>query len=372
MFGLLSWGQARAHDPKAPLVPELQVVLSHLLDQAAVDATGTRVVSVPDDSTELDRQISDALDGHLRRALTADVFDIGRGRAAARDARTAALLVLAELVDAEGRRGEGRTREELIRGFGEHGKDILETLASPRIRLVVQDRRQRDDAMVYVLAHDRLAEVVTRMLNAEGSRLADLNPALVALRRFVAQRTDLYLRLKDRTALALTRAQQSLIGTHQALLFDDDRRQWWEACREHRRRQQRRQVAWSVAASAVLAVAGLVGWSALEDARNTEVCGAAAFGSAVWCLPADAELGFVEVPAGPFWMGSDAVDSEANADEFPQHEVELDRYYIGKYEVTDGQFAVFVDETAHEGWPGPTWVASGINSSHRERPREQG
>ena len=48
------------------------------------------------------------------------------------------------------------------------------------------------------------------------------------------------------------------------------------------------------------------------------------------------------VPAGEFLMGSDkAKDKDAQDDEQPQHTVVLSEYYIGKYEVTNAQYAAY-------------------------------
>ena len=67
-----------------------------------------------------------------------------------------------------------------------------------------------------------------------------------------------------------------------------------------------------------------------------------------WFLPSEPLLGFVEIPAGPFRMGSDpALDPLAYADEGPQHEITLPRYYIARYPVTVAQFRAFVDDTGH-------------------------
>jgi formylglycine-generating enzyme required for sulfatase activity/serine/threonine protein kinase len=52
----------------------------------------------------------------------------------------------------------------------------------------------------------------------------------------------------------------------------------------------------------------------------------------------------VFVPAGEFTMGSD----DGQADEQPVHEVYLDGYWIDKFEVTNAQFAHFVEETGHK------------------------
>lgn len=60
-------------------------------------------------------------------------------------------------------------------------------------------------------------------------------------------------------------------------------------------------------------------------------------------------LEMVRVPAGEFLMGSDkAKDPQAYDDELPQHRVNLAEYWIGKYEVTNGQFGAFVTATGYK------------------------
>ena len=64
-----------------------------------------------------------------------------------------------------------------------------------------------------------------------------------------------------------------------------------------------------------------------------------------------AELVFV--PAGAFKMGDNFGDGEGR--ERPVHTVELDSYYIGKYEVTNAQWKRFRDDTGYDDpkfWPG--------------------
>lgn len=51
----------------------------------------------------------------------------------------------------------------------------------------------------------------------------------------------------------------------------------------------------------------------------------------------------VKIPAGPFKMGSDTGDP----DEGPVHEVDLPDYEIDKFEVTNVDFATFIDETGY-------------------------
>ncbi|MFH0801594.1 MAG: formylglycine-generating enzyme family protein [bacterium] len=69
------------------------------------------------------------------------------------------------------------------------------------------------------------------------------------------------------------------------------------------------------------------------------------------------------IPAGEFTMGSP--DGTGENDEHPQHKVYLDAYYIGKYEVTNEQFARFVNETGYQ--PEGAWKLS-YNSSTTDHP----
>ena len=73
------------------------------------------------------------------------------------------------------------------------------------------------------------------------------------------------------------------------------------------------------------------------------------FRADAYYLPDEPLLGFIEIPAGPFVMGSDpAKDEESERREQPQHEVILPRYYIARYPVTVAQFAAFVTEANYE------------------------
>jgi serine/threonine-protein kinase len=53
----------------------------------------------------------------------------------------------------------------------------------------------------------------------------------------------------------------------------------------------------------------------------------------------------VRVPAGEFLMGSVDMDADAEPAEKPQHRVNLDEYLIGKYDVTNAEYAVFMRAT---------------------------
>ncbi|MCL4506620.1 MAG: SUMF1/EgtB/PvdO family nonheme iron enzyme [Chloroflexi bacterium] len=53
----------------------------------------------------------------------------------------------------------------------------------------------------------------------------------------------------------------------------------------------------------------------------------------------------VSVPAGQFTMGSEKIETAASEAEKPQHKVQLDEYLIGRYDVTNAQYAVFAQAT---------------------------
>jgi len=75
--------------------------------------------------------------------------------------------------------------------------------------------------------------------------------------------------------------------------------------------------------------------------------------SDAWFLPDEELLGFVEVPAGPFLMGSDpaidrlSFDNEQWPGARPQATLDLPAFYMGRYEVTVAQFGAFVEETGY-------------------------
>ena len=75
------------------------------------------------------------------------------------------------------------------------------------------------------------------------------------------------------------------------------------------------------------------------------------FSSAHWYLPDDGLLGFVEIPAGTFIMGSNpaldrmAYQNEQWSDLRRQGEVELARYFIARQETTVAQFARYLADS---------------------------
>ena len=70
------------------------------------------------------------------------------------------------------------------------------------------------------------------------------------------------------------------------------------------------------------------------------------------------------VPAGPFPMGVPKGDRDGGRDEYPRHEVVLDKYYIDIYEVTHGRYAEFVKATGHRAPENPKYPKRTLWSDH--------
>ncbi len=116
------------------------------------------------------------------------------------------------------------------------------------------------------------------------------------------------------------------------------------------------------------------------------------FRADAWFLPDDDLLGFVEIPAGPFVMGSDAAidrlafDNERWTADRAQGRVDLPAFFIGRYEVTVAQFRAFVEATGHRvdaqalqappdhpvasvSWPGALAYCRWLEATLREWPQ---
>ena len=58
---------------------------------------------------------------------------------------------------------------------------------------------------------------------------------------------------------------------------------------------------------------------------------------------------WVEIPAGEFWMGSDAtVDPDAEDDEQPRHRVHVSTFWMSRYPVTNAQYQAFVEDGGYK------------------------
>ena len=65
-------------------------------------------------------------------------------------------------------------------------------------------------------------------------------------------------------------------------------------------------------------------------------------------LPDEPIVGFVEIPAGPFIMGSQLADEAAWDNEKPAHKIFLPAYYIARYPVTVAQFRAFIEDSGYQ------------------------
>ena len=101
----------------------------------------------------------------------------------------------------------------------------------------------------------------------------------------------------------------------------------------------------------------------LQAAKNVHLAAA----TEVVQLAPGVSMQFVRVPAGEFLFGSNPrKDEQARGDEQPQHAVYLPEYLIGKYPVTNGQYAAFVRAA---GYGKPThWENGDILKDKREHP----
>ena len=255
-----AFGRARLDHPKAPLVPELQVVLAHLLDQSGTPAPAGPGPQPPIDvevPENLGRLIEEALEDHLLRAL--DTIFPPQLNASAR-LRSRVLLILRQLAGED----DGRaflTKTWVLETLGPSNGEILDKLSGPAVRLVVQEQRQGEWG--YSLSHDRMAEAVRRVVEKEETHARLIvDTELLALRRFVALNSELFLRERSSQAILMSRRQYQRISENQdMLIWQDDQRSWWAACRQRRRADRRRNIALTMISAVALVLISFSTWS---------------------------------------------------------------------------------------------------------------
>ncbi len=242
----------------APLVPELQVVLARLLDEAATAADGTRPLHVPPDVQPL---IDGALRDHLLRGLRQAYPDQPDGTA--KQGRTWALMALRQLADPEGRRAPRLPAADLEKRLAPNGPDVLRRLAAPEVRLIVG----HSDAagLHYELSHDRLAHVLAALRDEEAVGLkGEFDGRLLKLDALVAGRSVQH-KAGDSGAVELDRAQLRAVRAHrELLLWNDVRSTWFAGCEAAAAVRARRRWRSGIIAAVVLGVLGAYGVRAIR------------------------------------------------------------------------------------------------------------
>jgi formylglycine-generating enzyme required for sulfatase activity len=113
------------------------------------------------------------------------------------------------------------------------------------------------------------------------------------------------------------------------------------------------QSVWRRAVVTALSASGLMlGFAHAQTPVNTVTSAepGPVFRAQAWHLPDEPLLGFVEIPAGPFPMGSNplidpmAFENERWSETRRQGTVDLPEFYIARYETTVDQFVVFMEE----------------------------
>jgi hypothetical protein len=249
-----AFANARLARPRAPLVPELQVVLNHLLEQARPAPDSTQLVTVPQDVGDA---IDRALENHLNNALS-EAFPATRDESC-RKGRTRALLALRQLADAEGRRATSLTEKEILAALGPDGSNVLEKLSAPNIRLIVPETEA--NGLRYSLPHDRIAVMITEALSKFALRTQyNIDENIVNLRNFVIMRSEFYEQSGDDHALRISRLQAKQLREFESVLITSEAgRRWWYASKKRAQVLRQRTV---YTTSIVLLLSGLAWWIA--------------------------------------------------------------------------------------------------------------
>lgn len=89
------------------------------------------------------------------------------------------------------------------------------------------------------------------------------------------------------------------------------------------------------------------------------------------------DVSFIQIPAGPFLMGSDSnKNGDAYDDELPQHRVDLPSFLISRYPITNTQYYKFVEEAGYleprywmEATRAGVWNAGKVKSQADDQPQ---
>jgi formylglycine-generating enzyme required for sulfatase activity len=204
------------------LVPELQALLSLMLDRRR----GGEPLELP--HADVAESIRSAV---LERLLTCvrDAFVHETDDARRRTLQTYALMALRRLTTPNGLAGPALKADALAQGFD---RSVLDVLAGERFRLIVAQGTSNANPP-YVLCHDAVAEVLTRLTDAELVEAPEMDTPLLRLDIRVTNRLAQWLESgrSDEGAVTLEDVTFADIERHsEALLWEADRRAWFDAC----------------------------------------------------------------------------------------------------------------------------------------------
>lgn len=256
-----AFGHARAAQPEAPLVPELQVVLARLLETAE-RKDGALVMEAPSD---LDTLIHSALRDHVVKSIR-EIFPAAQtGNAPTK--RASALIALRRLSDTEALSSRGLPAQDLFAMMPDEDPDIFARLASEQARLITA--RQVDGELFYELSHDSVGKIVLDLTYRDiATPLRDFDSDLIELSGYVGRRALMYQETQDPSTTHVDRRRYGRIAENEAaLIWSAPRRAWWLAAQETRRRELNRILMIGGAAAAIVLAFGgaaFLGSSRLE------------------------------------------------------------------------------------------------------------
>ena len=209
-----AFARTRAARPSAPLVPELQVVLRHLLEAAGEDLR----LRVPDPADGL---IADAISDHVRAQIHRAAAEGPEHRSLA---RTRILLGLARLCTGDGEADPAGAPLAALSGTID--SKTIDLLAGDEARVIVL-RFDAEGREVATLGHDVVARAVWDDARAGGG--GEFDADTLELDRLVDERARAYHGVPDDGLLALPDATRHRVEALPWLVWGARREAWWAA-----------------------------------------------------------------------------------------------------------------------------------------------
>ncbi len=252
------FAEARVKDASTPLVPELQVVLDRLHQDAKKPDGTYGEMCLPPDPDEL---LADTLIKFVIRGLD-QAFPTERAskRGSRRDgqhSKVLAINLLISMVDKQRRRLPEVPEDEMLSRLGRKDDELLSKLQDQRllVRVRGKDRFGFQDQYRYKLPHDRLAEAIGRIRDELGlHRRFSLDTEAIEMQQFVYKRTELHVGGDDVATRLPASKLRRLRRIHGQLIWTKERLLWWEAAQRESRKRWRRFGIMAFAAVVILLV----------------------------------------------------------------------------------------------------------------------